>query len=656
VIKESTKERGPAVLIVEDERIVAKDLQQTLNGLGYNAYAIASSAEDAIARASERCPDVVLMDIRIEGSLDGIQTAELLKRRFDVPVVFLTAHSDDATLERAKRVDPHGYLIKPLRTAELRSALEMSLYRHGMERRMRERERWHTKSLESIGDAVVTVDLAGRVTFMNPAAEKLTGTAAADALGKPVRDVVKITNPSGEPFSDTPLTAALREDRAVELMDANLLNVRTGAQHAISDTSMPVIEAGQRLGAVMVFRDVSDQRNLQKQLELANQLASLGTMAAGVAHEINNPLSVVTANADFIAQELKEHRAELVRLSASEPAKQRCEDMLLALHDVRQAAARIGSIVDDLRAFSRPAQPQAGVADVVKCLSWALRTTAHEFQQRAQLITHFGPVPHVPGDEAKLGQVFINLLVNAAHAMAPGQADQNRVTISVRTDERGWAVIEIADTGCGIPAADLPRIFDPFFTTRSSGGGTGLGLSICHGIVTAFGGELRVSSEPGTGSRFTVYLPSTAPRATQSEPRLQTQLEPRRSRLLIIDDEQMVLRVLERVLRNHDLMCTQSARAGLDHIRNGEQFDLILTDITMPSMTGIQFYEELLAHYPEHAKRVVFLSGGAVSLDISDFLQSVSNPRIEKPFDSRGLRAQIANLLAQGGGSPQIEA
>ena len=650
------KERAPAVLIVEDERIVAKDLQQTLNGFGYNAYAIAASAEDAIARASERCPDVVLMDIRIEGSLDGIQTAELLKRRFDVPVVFLTAHSDDATLERAKRVDPHGYLIKPLRTAELRSALEMSLYRHELERRMRERDRWHTKSLESIGDAVVTVDLAGRVTFMNPAAEKLTGTAAADAIGKPARDVVKITSASGEPFSDTPLSAALREDRAVELMDANLTNVRTGAQHAISDSTRPVSEAGERLGAVMVFRDVTDQRNLQKQLELANQLASLGTMAAGVAHEVNNPLSVVSANADFLTQELNQQRAELARLSASDSARQRCDDMLQAINDVRQAAARIGSIVEDLRAFSRPSRPALGVADVVKCLGWALRTTAHEFQQRAELITHFEPVPNVPGDEAKLGQVFINLLVNAAHAMAPGHADQNKVTISVRTDERGWAAIEIADTGCGIPAADLPRIFDPFFTTRGSGGGTGLGLSIGHGIVTAFGGELRVTSEPGAGSRFTVCLPPSSPVTTQHEQRRDTQVEPRRSRLLIIDDEQMVLRVLERVLRNHDLVCTQSARSGLEHIRNGEKFDLILSDITMPSMTGIQFYEELLAHHPDLAKRVVFLSGGAVSLDISDFLQSVSNPRIEKPFDSRGLRTQIANLLAEGGGAPQVEA
>jgi len=640
-------ERKPAVLIVEDERIVAKDLQQTLNGLGYNAYAIASSAEEAISRAAERCPDIVLMDIRIEGALDGIDTAELLKRRFDVPVVFLTAHSDEATLDRAKRVDPHGYLIKPMRTAELRSALEVGLFRHDMERRLRERERWHSKTLESIGDAVVTVDLAGRVTFMNPVAEKLTGTTAQEAIGKLVQDVVKITDPAGQPFAATPLSAALREDRAIELIEANLLNSRTGAKHAISDSAAPVIDSGQRLGAVMVFRDVTEQRKLQKQLELANQLASLGTMATGVAHEINNPLSVVAANSDFILQELTKQQVELAKLPGAEALQRRSAEVLEALTDVRQAAARINRIVEDLRAFARPAPPQAGIVDVVKCLRWALRTTAHEFKERARVSTQLDAVPEIAGDDAKLGQVFINLLVNAAHAIAPGHAQEQEVKVSVGTDSRGWAVIEVSDTGCGIERTDLPRIFDPFFTTRAAGAGTGLGLSICHGIVTALGGEVRVDSERGKGSRFTVLLPPARLVEKPAEPAAPPQPEARRSRILIIDDELMVLRVLERVLRDHELVCTQSARTALEHIQNGQEFDLILSDITMPSMTGIQFYEALLANHPDQAQRLVFLSGGAVSLEIQDFLQSVTNPRIDKPFGTKSLRDQVAALLAR---------
>src|ERR1043165_381954 len=160
-----------AILIVEDERIVAKDLQYMLGAMGYDAYAIAASADDAIARATERCPDLVLMDIRIKGSRDGIETAEALRRQFGVPVVYLTSHADDTTLDRATRTNPYGYLMKPLKAAELRSAIEISIHRHALEKQLRARERWFATTLRSISDAVVTADAEGRIASMNPAAE-----------------------------------------------------------------------------------------------------------------------------------------------------------------------------------------------------------------------------------------------------------------------------------------------------------------------------------------------------------------------------------------------------------------------------------------------------------------------------------------------------
>src|SRR5688572_4401634 len=149
--------KRPAILVVEDERIVAKDLQQTLIALGYDAFAIASSAEQALARATERCPDLVLMDIRIQGKRDGVETAALLRERFSVPVVYLTAHADDTTMERARQTEPHAYLLKPVKSAELRSAIEVALHRHQLEQRLRERERWFSTTLQSIADAVITV-------------------------------------------------------------------------------------------------------------------------------------------------------------------------------------------------------------------------------------------------------------------------------------------------------------------------------------------------------------------------------------------------------------------------------------------------------------------------------------------------------------------
>jgi PAS domain S-box-containing protein len=586
------------------------------------------------------------MDIRIEGEIDGIQTAALLQDRFDVPVVFLTAHSDDVTLDRAKRVKPHGYLIKPVRTAELRSALEVCLYRHEIERRLRERERWHTKTLESIADAVVTVDLSGRITFMNAVAERLTGTNAHDAIGRPVRDVVRIMTDQGQ-SEDTPLGVALRENRAVELLEADLLNVATGALHTISDSAAPVFDAGLRLGAVMVFRDVSEQRRLQKQLELANALASLGTMAAGVAHEVNNPLSVITANAEIVIDELTAHGAELSQLGGAENARSRWVELQQALMDVHSAAEHIGRIVADLRAFSRPAPARMGVVDVKKCLRWALRTTAHELQQRARVTADLGPVPNVAGDETKLGQVFINLLVNAAHAIQPGHADTHEVTVRSGTDASGWALIEVRDTGCGIAPESISRIFDPFFTTRAKGGGTGLGLSICHGIVSALGGELGVQSEQGHGSCFSVRLPPTSGDTPQPQLITMPPSVHRRGRILVVDDEAMVLRVIERVLRDHEVVALDSARTALERIRRGERFDLVLSDVSMPATTGVQLYEALLAYDPDYKRRTIFMCGGVRTSATADFLQSVSSPRIDKPFHSHELRVLIADMLAQ---------
>jgi PAS domain S-box-containing protein len=629
-----------SVMIVEDERVVAMDLQQTLAELGYDAFAIASSAEEAIARASERCPDVVLMDIRIKGKLDGIQTAEILKRQFGAPVVYLTAHADDATIARANEHEPHGYLLKPLKTAELRSAIEVCLYRDEMERRMSERERWFSTTLNSIADAVVSVDLAGRVTSMNTVAETLTGTKAENAIGKSAREVLRLVDSQVLQPNEIMQVAPQRAGRHLELDETNILSAST-EQRAI-DHVAAVVHEGQTLGAVMVLRDVNGQQGLQKQLEFADRLASLGTMAAGVVHEINNPLTVVMANAEFIAAKLTGATDTPIR------TQQHLEEALLALSDLRSAASRISGIVCDLRAFWQPAKQTPGVVDVVHCIEWAVRTTSHELQQRARLVTRFGAVPAVRADEFKLGQVFINLLINAAHAIVPGHADRNQIAVTTRTDDKGWVVIEVSDTGSGIPSEILGKIFEPFFTTKGAGVGTGLGLSICSGIVAALGGDLKVESEPDKGSRFLVSLPPGPPEQPELPVAVPQAASRRRGRILVVDDEEMIVRMIERVLReDHDVVCVCNAREALRLIAHGQRFDLIFSDLMMPTMTGVEFYETLLAELPDHAQRIIFLYGGATTQKIEDFLSSVPNHQLHKPFRVADLAQTVLQLLAE---------
>lgn len=382
-----------SILIVEDERIVAKDLQQTLCDMGYDAFATSSSSDDAIARASERCPDIVLMDIRIKGSHDGIQTVGILKENFDVPVIYLTAHADEATIQRAKLTGPFGYLIKPVKSAELRSCIEVSLFKHQMEKRLRERERWFSTTLHSIVDAVITVDIGGKITFMNPAAEALIGLPSAEVTGKHVRDVLRLIDEHSVGLGETPPETALRMMKPTQLHDVRLLNLTTGVHTLIDDSTAPVIDKHLTLGAVMVFRDVTKQRNLQRQVEFADRISALGTMAAGTAHELNNPLAVVIGNAALMAADLERHRADLKAEVSRHRTEQRLEEIANALRDVQSAASRMRRIVSDLRAFSRPAEETPGLVDLAQSVEWAIRSTSHEFLNRARLLTQLGNAP-----------------------------------------------------------------------------------------------------------------------------------------------------------------------------------------------------------------------------------------------------------------------
>ena len=643
-----------SILIVEDEPIVAKDIQQTLREMKYDAFAVASSADDAIKRASERCPDLVLMDIRIKGDRDGIETAEILRKQFGISVIYLTAHADEATIERAAKTAPFGYLLKPIKSAELRSAIEVAVFKQRLEKLERSRERSLAVALDSVSDAVLAVDLAGKVTYLNPAAEMLIGANADSAIGKTAEDVLQFMERPPSMSDATPLDAVLRLKQPVDIGQANLTNRATGVRHSISDSAAPVVNAGHLSGAVMVFRDVGEKKKMQQQLELADRLASLGTMAAGTAHELNNPLTVVVTNAGFLVEEVTQLQADLQPSPVRESSGKSFTRIFEALGDLQAAASRMARIVADLRGFARPLDSQSQAIDVRRCVEWAIRATAHEFHHRAQLRTRFDSAPIVAGDSARLEQVLVNLLINAAHAIAPGRAEENEVSVGLRTDEKGHALIEIRDTGEGIRPDVLGKIFEPFFTTKRAGSGTGLGLSICHGIVKSLGGEIEVESEPDSGTTFRVVIPP-APPATATETRKPTPSDARalRGRILVIDDESALLRAIQRILEDedHHVVGTQSAMDALAMIERGDRFDLILSDLMMPMMTGHEFYETLLARNPTLAKSIVFISGGAITARVDTFLKSVPNLRLEKPFKASQLRDVVQLALARHPGA-----
>ena len=263
------------------------------------------------------------------------------------------------------------------------------------------------------------------------------------------------------------------------------------------------------------------------------------------------------------------------------------------------------------------------------------------------------PVPDVVANEARLGQVFLNLLLNALQAMPEGRSDRNEIRVVVRSPTAEQVVMEVHDNGVGIPANVRRRIFEPFFTTKPIGVGTGLGLAICHGIVTSLGGMLSVESEPGHGSVFRIELPAArsttgvtpAPGVVAAPPQLASPTV--QGRILVIDDEPVVCSSLKRLLAGEgDVVTVTSAREALDHIESGERFDVLLCDVMMPGMDAPSLYEGLLEVAPAQAERMVFMTGGAFSTRARDFLESVPNPRVDKPFDVAALRAIVRAHVA----------
>jgi PAS domain S-box-containing protein len=390
------------------------------------------------------------------------------------------------------------------------------------------------------------------------------------------------------------------------------------------------------LGTVM---DMSEREEMRSRLAQADRMASVGTLAAGVAHEINNPLSYVIANLDYARQEID---AAVVTGKPPEGT-----ELPRALREARDGAERVRLIVRDLKTFSRPDDERLERVELSRAMDSAVTLAWNEIRHRARLVKAYQPVPAVWANEARLGQVFLNLLINAAHAIPEGHADQHEIRVSTRLDAQGRVVAEVHDTGAGIPEEIRPRVFEPFFTTKALGEGTGLGLAICHGIIQSLGGELCFDSELGKGTTFRVAL---TPRAQESEGVDVTRAVEagrRRGRILAVDDEQLVLNALRRTLGSeHDLMAFTKPQAALDWLEQGEPWDLILCDLMMPEMTGMEFHAELNRRMPERTRHLIFVTGGAFTTGARDFLGRIDNLRVEKPFEAKTLR-QLVNAQLQ---------
>jgi PAS domain S-box-containing protein len=398
-----------------------------------------------------------------------------------------------------------------------------------------------------------------------------------------------------------------------------------GTTVIIEATSAPCTYDGKAC-VLTIGRDVTDKKRLEAQLIQADRLAAIGTMAAGVAHEVNNPLAYVMLNLDWIARKLSEGPHDPENMAA----------LAEVLREAHRGTQRVASIVRELRTFARAADGESRQrVDLSRVVESAIKIAGHEVRHRAKVTTSFGAVGPVLANESRLEQVVLNLLLNACHAMPEERASANAVHIAVRAEPGERAVLEVCDNGTGIPPEVLPRIFDPFFSTKPRGVGMGLGLSVCHGIVASLGGQITVKST-SEGTIFRVVLPTTEEDGDAVEPAPASEPPSVRSatrpRVLVVDDEVPIVNTMRELLgASFEVTATTSARAALAAIES-TPFDVILCDLMMPDKSGIEFYEDLVRDHPQLVRRVVFMTGGAFTARAAEFLASIDNRRVEKPF------------------------
>ena len=538
-VKRGTRSMSIAkILVVEDDRIVANDIENILRDTGYEVPAVLSSGEQAIEKAVELQPDLVLMDIVLQGKMNGVEAAEQIRLRLDIPVVYLTTYADCKILQIADIPEAFGHLHKPFQETELLSTIEVALYKHNMERRLRETKRWFANTIESIDEGVITADRDGVITLMNPVAEALTGWEEESGVGRPLKDVFHIIHKGKAEHAEDPVRRILQEGIVAVLRNQVVIIARDGREILIGYSAVPSRDdQGKIIGIILAFHDVTEQKILESQLVQAQKLEAIGQLAAGIAHEINTPIQYVGDNTRFFQDAFNDLSRLLERydqlfnamktgvttddiLQEVEATAKRIdltyltEEIPKAIQQTLEGVERVAKIVRAMKEFSHPGTGEKTPVDINKAIENTITVSKNEWKYVADMVKDFdSSLPLVPCLPGEFNQVILNMIINASHAIADvvGDGSAGKGVIRVSTRHQGdWAEIRISDTGTGIPDQIRTRIFDPFFTTKKVGKGTGQGLAISHSvIVTKHGGAITFDTDVGIGTTFIIQLPIT---------------------------------------------------------------------------------------------------------------------------------------------------
>jgi hypothetical protein len=634
---------GPAgrILIVEDDANSIFILRKILLRTDYAIAGAVPSGEQALALVRAAPPDLVLMDINIPGDMDGVETAALIQREHDVPIIYISAFTDEATLERARRTAPFAFLLKPFREREVLITIQMALYKARLDRLFKANREHLAATLGALEESVLTTDSAGSISYLNAAAEQTLGVTASTALGRSIDDLLDLrpdeTGSRPSPGPERLLQPGFQTppDRPLILSTPTaaprLVQVRVNAIAETADTPA---------GRVVILRDVTRLAQLEENIRQSQKREAVGRLAGGIAHDFNNLLAIINSFADLL----------LLQTASNGDTERYCRN-------IRAAGQRGADLVAQLMTFSRHVPSAPRLVEPLAVVSETHRMLRPLIRENIELVLEAPPIlPPLFIEPGQLDQILVNLCLNARDAIA----DEGRITLrlaSRRFDELEiaarnlkspgeYVLLSVTDTGCGIPDQIRGKIFEPFFTTKDVGKGTGLGLAMVYSLAIQNHGHIEVHSQAGHGSTFILCLPAAAalPAAGAGNEPEPAVLPGGSEHVLLVEDDAHFAECVKNLLELHGystVTATDGEQALARFHEHPRDFDLLLSDVVMPRLSGPLLAAELRRQRPD--LRVLFMSGYDVDDPCAALGPGVA--RLQKPFSLNTLLFRVRSLL-----------
>lgn len=656
--KKDTANSVSTVMIVEDEAIVAKDIETSLASLGYSICAVASSGEEALAAAQKTRPDLILMDIMLKGKLDGIETARQITSKLEIPVVFLTAFSDEGTIGRAKETNAFGYLLKPFEERELRTTIEMALYKNAMERKLKQNRNWLETILRSIADGVLTTNEAGLIEFCNPVAEILTGWKQEEMATHRLSEVVCLKKK--KELTTVDINPAMIIQNKVSLSSENdvVLITRDSRQIEVEYSVAPLkYFDGREIGVVLVLRDIAARQKaidreqaLQHRLFRAQRMESLGMLANGVAEQLHRIIGPIVDYPDLISS----------KMVPNDNVKQ---DLAMIQNSARKAIEILGNLITLGQMRDYPMEPlslNATIEGIANAAYFNLK------KQNAPLIEFqidlAHQLPPIIGSKQYLIELINNLVACAYASIA--EAGLVRITtenIKVSEPIAGFEVIEpgeyvvlkVADTGPGMDEEEINRFFEPFAGKINSGHqqlGTGLGTAVAYAIIKGHKGEIDIHSSREKGTEILVYFPVYTGPARLSAVIEHIDVQGIET-ILIVDDDPELRKATTGYLRSagYKVVAARNGSEAVEIVKTagegqGRAIDIVVLDMIMADgFDGLDTYKSMLQFNPR--QKAIMVSGFSITDRIKNAMQLGVGQCLLKPYEFEDLAKAVRKEL-----------